>query len=433
MKSPKSLFVLIAAIGLFVSLQSCANKNEAQVSSKADATVVKSSESPKSIDSTESPKSTDNSKSIKTSNQTSEPSPSSLANFDAKKSERLTDSAKFLAGMKVNDTQAIAQLTKSSSWKQHAASFDKAWGNLEAQQLSKVRKWAGEELKPINQTSKTLFYPFSGPDFLYAYSFFPNASDYVLVGLEPVGKVPDLDKLSESQVKTKLREVNGSMDAILGFSFFRTNAMKVDLEKQGVLPILYVFMARTNNRILDVQYIGLDKDANIRNLDKNNPDKTLVSGVKISFLQEGKSQPQTLYYFSTDLSNSGLQKTPGFNKFVKKFDTPVTYLKAASYLMYNESFSSMRNLILAQSDSLLQDDSGIPVKYFDQKKWDLAFYGTYTKPIDLFSKRYQPDLRKIYTSDKKIEPLNFGIGYKYRLNQSNLMLAIGEGKSKSQP
>lgn len=429
MKFSKSLFILLAAIGLFVSLQSCATKNEAQVSSKGDATIVKSPKISKSINSAESPQSTDNSKSIKTSKL----SPSSLANFDAKKSERLTDSAKFLAGMKVNDTQAIAQLTKSSSWKQHAASFDKAWSNLEAQQLSEVRKWAGEELKPINQTSKPLFYPFSGPDFLYAYSFFPNASDYVLVGLEPVGKVPDLDKLSESQVKTKLKEVNGSMDAILGFSFFRTNAMKVDLEKQGVLPILYVFMARTNNQILDVQYIGLDKDANIQNLDKNSPDKTLVPGVKISFAKEGKSQPQTLYYFSTDLSNSGLQKTPGFNKFVKKFNAPITYLKAASYLMYNESFSSMRNLILAQSNSLLQDDSGIPVKYFDQKKWDLAFYGTYTKPIDLFSKQYQPDLRKIYTSDKKIEPLNFGIGYKYRLNQSNLMLAIAEGKSKPQP
>jgi hypothetical protein len=421
---------MLAAIGLFVSLQSCATKNEAQVASKGDTTIVKSPESPKSIESPESLKSPVNSKSIKTSNQTSETSQTSLANFDAKKSERLTDSAKFLAGMKVNDTQAIAQLTKSTSWKQHAAFFDKAWANLEAQQLSKVRKWAGEELTSINQTSKPIFYPFSGPDFLYAYSFFPNASDYVLVGLEPVGKVPDLDKLSDSQVKTKLREVNGSMDAILGFSFFRTKAMKVDLEKQGVLPILYVFMARTNNRILDVQYIGLDKDANLQKLNNSSQDKSLISGVKISFVQEGKSQSQTLYYFSTDLSNSGLKKTPGFNKFVKKFDAPVTYLKAASYLMYNKSFSSMRNLILAQSNNLLQDDSGIPVKYFDQKKWDLAFYGTYTKPIDLFSKRYQPDLRKIYTSNKKIEPLNFGIGYKYRLNQSNLMLAIAEGKSK---
>ena len=37
-----------------------------------------------------------------------------------------------------------------------------------------------------------MLYMFSGPDFLYATSFFPNAATYVLAGLEPVGQIPDL-------------------------------------------------------------------------------------------------------------------------------------------------------------------------------------------------------------------------------------------------
>ena len=37
---------------------------------------------------------------------------------------------------------------------------------------------------------------FSGPDFLYATSFFPNASTYVLAGLEPTGDIPQLTNLS---------------------------------------------------------------------------------------------------------------------------------------------------------------------------------------------------------------------------------------------
>jgi len=35
----------------------------------------------------------------------------------------------------------------------------------------------------------TMYYMFSGPDFLYAYTFFPNANTYILAGLEPVGQV----------------------------------------------------------------------------------------------------------------------------------------------------------------------------------------------------------------------------------------------------
>jgi hypothetical protein len=408
MNSKKSLSVLLATIGLFTSLQSCGN-NDIQLANQRNSKVTQSD------------------------SQTPKTPQRSLAEFDLKKSARLTDSARFLAGMKVKDTRAIAQLTQSSVWQKHATSFDTAWSNLDAQQLSQVRKWSGAELKSINQTSQPIFYPFSGPDFLYAYSFFPHGSEYVLVGLEPVGKLPDIEQLSTSEIKTKLQEIDSSMNTILGLSFFRTKAMKVELANQGVLPILFVLMARTDNRILDVQYIGLDKDANIRAFDKKSQDKSLIPGVKISFVKEGKSQPQTLYYFSTDLSDSGLQKTPQFNKFVQKLDNPVTYLKAASYLMYNEYFSTIRNLILSQSTSLLQDDSGIPVKYFEQQKWNLKFYGSYTKPIDLFNKQYQPELRKIYTSDRKIKPLDFGIGYNFKVNQSNLMLANVADKSKSKP
>ncbi|GAB4207000.1 MAG: hypothetical protein Fur006_64540 [Coleofasciculaceae cyanobacterium] len=412
MNSKKSLSVLLAAIGLLVSLQSCAT-NKTQLVERGNAAVTKR----------ENP-------APKASPKTSE---KSITELTHKKSDYWTDRAKFLAGMKVKDTRAIAQVSNNSFWHKHATSFDKAWARLEAQQLSKVRKWAGTELKPINQTSRPIFYPFSGPDFLYAYSFFPNASDYLLVGLEPVGKLPQIEKLSASQTQTKLHEVSSSLDAILGFSFFRTNAMKVDLAKQGVLPILFVFLARTNNRILDVQYIGLDQNANIHKLDKTNQNKDLMPGIKISFTRQGKSQPQTLYYFSTDLSDSGLKKTPQFTKFVKKFDRPVTYLKAASYLMHNQNFSTIRNLILAQSSSLLQDDSGIPVKYFGKQKWNLKFYGAYTKPIDLFGRRYQPELKKIYTSTRAVKPLNFGIGYNFKLNKSNLMLAIAGSKPQSKP
>jgi hypothetical protein len=194
--------------------------------------------------------------------------------------------------------------------------------------------------------------------------------------------------------------------------------MRVDLQKQGVLPILYVFMARTNNRILDLQYIGLDKNAKVKQFEKG-----MVPGVKIAFVPQGESQPRTLYYFSTDLSNSGLKKHPELTQFVSQLNQPVTYLKAASYLMYNGSFSGIRDTILATSSHVLQDDSGMPLKSFDNAKWDLEFYGNYTRPIGLFSNRYQSDLRRVYANKNNIQPLDFGIGYKFNVNQSNMMLA----------
>ncbi|GAA6622343.1 hypothetical protein [Scytonema sp. NUACC26] len=337
--------------------------------------------------------------------------------LDEAKAEDLTNTAKFLAGMQV-EKNPIAKFEQSSNWRSHQQFFNNAWSKLEARQLQKVRKWSQQELNQINTTSPSIFYPFSGPDFLYAYSLFPQGSQYVLVGLEPVGIIPNLAKLSESQRNLKLQEIRSSLYAILQFSFFMTNDMKVDLQKQGLLPILYVFLARTQNRIINVQYIGLDKNAEIQQYKEG-----MIPGVKIDFVAKGEERSRILYYFAHDLSNDGLERRPEFSRFITNLGEKVTYLKAASYLMYNDGFSEIRNQILAQSSQILQDDSGMPLTAFYRSKWNLKFYGSYTSPIGLFANRYQPNLRRIYRTDKSIEPLDFGIGYKYEANNSNLMLA----------
>ena len=409
MNNQRILSVLGSGIGLLFFLQACNTSSTSEVSNSANRT------------STNEISSNSNDSAINKVQSTSQTTVDPLAKFDKVKSEKLTDTAKLLAGMNLDADSPVAKVQKNNGWRNHQNFFKNAWSKLENQQLAKVRKWSSEELQQINASSESIFYPFSGPDFLYAYSLFPKAKEYLLIGLEPVGNIPDFTKLSDNQSNYKLREARSSLSEILQFSFFRTNDMKVDLQKQGVLPILYVFMARTGNRILDLQYIGLDKDANIQKFEKG-----MVPGVKIAFVPQGESEPRNLYYLSTDLSDSGLKRRPELTKFVAKLDNPVTYLKAASYLMYNGSFSNIKNTILARSSYLLQDDSGMPLKSFNSSQWDLKFYGAYTRPIGLFSNRYQSDLRKVYANNKSIKSLNFGIGYKFGVNQSNLML----GKTK---
>ncbi|WP_019507387.1 hypothetical protein [Pleurocapsa sp. PCC 7319] len=358
-----------------------------------------------------------------------EAKPDPLAEFNLEKSDRLTSTAKVLAGIKLEDDSSFLDLEKAPIWQAHHDALASSWAKLETQQISKVREWTATELKEINANNPTVFYPFSGPDFLYGYSLFPQAKEMVLVGLEPVGSVPNLTSLNSTQFNSKLQEVRNSLYAILQFSFFRTNDMKVDLQQQGVLPILYVFMARTNNRILDVEYVGLNQEAEIKPLKDD-----LIPGVKIAYVPEGEQDPRTLYYFSTDLSNDGLNKHPEIAEFVAKLDNPITYLKAASYLMYYDSFTQIKDTILSQSSYLLQDDSGMPLSSFNNNQWDLEFYGNYTTPIALFGNRYQPNLRQIYTSDRgEIKPLNFGIGYQFEVNNSNLMLAKAKDDSFVKP
>ena len=86
--------------------------------------------------------------------------------------------------------------------------------------------------------------------------------------------------------------------------------------------------------------------------------------------------------------------------------------------MHKSYFSIIRNTVLNKSTLILQDDSGIGYKFFDQTKWDITLYGTYEKPIDLFKEHFEPDLFEAFKKNAK--PLNYRIGYSVK---SALLLA----------
>ena len=99
------------------------------------------------------------------------------------------DTARFLAGLPLSSNSPLAAFTNDPAWLSHARNLDSIFAREESFQLSKVREFSR---KYLTDKHDAMLYMFSGPDFLYATSFFPNASTYVLAGLEPVGSVPDL-------------------------------------------------------------------------------------------------------------------------------------------------------------------------------------------------------------------------------------------------
>jgi len=348
------------------------------------------------------------------------------------------DTARFLAGLPPAPDSPLAALAKNPEWAQHAHFFDSIFSREDANTLSKVRAFAKEHLP---QHSDTMLYMFSGPDFLYATSFFPAASTYVLSGLEPVGDVPQLTSLPRYEVDASLRNMEGSLATILNLSFFITKNMKTQLTTgpiYGTLPILYVFLARTGKTVHEVSFVSLDKEGNF--IAQDDPGKragrattqSAAKGVKIVF-SDGSGPRQTLYYFSTDLSDGGV-KISGFLEFCAKLGAADSFLKSASYLLHGGNFSRVRSFLVNHSATILQDDSGIPLAYFDPKQWRLQPFGHYLAPLGIFPNTYQPRMAELF---RDAAPLDFGIGYLWRKNESNLLLATrpppGPGEAEFNP
>lgn len=328
------------------------------------------------------------------------------------------DTAKFLAGMKPSADSPLTPLTQDPAWQRHAKFFDGAFAQLEQRQLSRIRAWSETNLAAPRPT---MFYMFSGPDFLYANAFYSKATTYVLSALEPVGSVPDLTRLSRGGIASALYNVERSLGSIISFSFFITKQMKTDLQAgqiSGTLPILYVFLARSGMTIRSVSPISLD-DKGATYFANENPGANAVRGVRIIFAGSD-GQEKTLYYFSTDLSNSGV-KVSGFLKFCATLAPGNSLLKSASYLLHSGNFTTVRDFLLANSATIIQDDSGIPLAYFGTRRWRLFPFGRYLGPIDEFPGRYQESYAALF---RGAQPMDFGIGYRWRTHESNLLLAV---------
>jgi hypothetical protein len=326
--------------------------------------------------------------------------------------------AKFLAGLPVRDTP-LERYATLPAWTTHAVELDRTWKQFDNRQLSRIRSWAPQALGPAFNDTGPMYYMFSGPDFLYANAFYPNASTYILCGIEPVGAIPDLDKIPGNALPSSLANLRKSLDSVLSFSFFITNKMKVDLKQtqlSGTLPVLYVFLARAGYTIDSVAPVFLDREGNFV------PEgKGTTAGAKIVFTGTA-GRPQTLYYFTTDVADWALKVNPNFMKFCQQQGDGVSLLKAASYLMHSNNFSQVRSFLLEHSKVILQDDSGIPFRFFARNEWDIRYHGRYIGPIRRFLKHGQLDLNKENAAAEP-SPLPFSFGYQWQPSRSSLIVA----------
>src|SRR5881392_775036 len=262
--------------------------------------------------------------------------------------------ARFLAGMPVSENSPLAPLTRDPAWQSHAAFFEEQFSKLHLRQLQKLHGWQATYLPESLQPIPVVFYMFSGPDFLYVDQFFPRAAVYVLSGKEALGPPPD--PLRIANLSGALGNLENAMKSSLSTTYFITKDMKIDLHEQnlnGVLPILYAYLARADKSITNVAFGSLGSGGVF---EEAVPGKRggSIPGVRIRYTDNQSGNAQTLFYFTTDISDGGVKSTPGFIKFCERLGSGSSFLKSSSYLLFENGFATIRNFILDHSNIIVQ-------------------------------------------------------------------------------
>ncbi|MDF1756279.1 MAG: hypothetical protein P1U89_26055 [Verrucomicrobiales bacterium] len=334
------------------------------------------------------------------------------------------DYARFFAGLPVRAQSPLQKLMTQPAAVAHTVETQKLTKKWESYRLSQIRTWARQEIQPKIARQAVLKYMFGGPDFVHVATLFPEIPEYVLVGMEPLGSIPDFFQMTPAQMNSYLSHLSFSLRSISERNFFITKEMKEDFGKEGVdgvFPVLLYFSALTGHEVLDARYVTLDPDGKPVTCEA-----AAATGVWIQIrpLNPSPQAPptQSLYYFKTDLSDSGFKAGTPFHKFLVARPGGIGYLKAASYLMHTENFSNIRNFLVGDCRYILQDASGIPADFLAQY-YNLTYYGNYIGPIDMFSEFDQPGLRSIYQSGN-VKKLPFGTGYRMKDEHSIQLFGV---------
>jgi hypothetical protein len=332
--------------------------------------------------------------------------------------------ARFLAGLEVPPGDPLEALEQTAEWRARAAQMTEAWTRL-SERLDAMSGWSARELRPRIPAGLPLLYLFGGPDVSTPLALFPDAPLYVLAGLEPVGGVPPPESLSPRAIADGLDALHEALRSVVPSSFFRTYEMGHDLRGHaisGVQPLAFLFLARAGARILVEERIELDPLGFAKPLAEGEAWGPGLQGLRVTFAFPDRP-PQQLVYVRVDLGNDALAAKPGFVRFVERLGPTNAMLKAASFILHDRHFFRARDLLLASAVSLLQDDSGAPLRALPKKEWDLTPFGNYLVPKPPFAGNWQPELDRLFR-EARPAPVPFTYGYRHGAAETNLLLAV---------
>jgi hypothetical protein len=274
-------------------------------------------------------------------------------------------------------------------------SLDQAITAYRASYLKPMRSWlAARRPKGL---PPALLYPFSGGDLISALSAYPDQRQFLHFSLEhggPATAIRGMSRALELQARWKLVWMARNL-LMCGESF------SVDLQKQeraglpGILPLLLVALKVHGGSITGLSYVKVNPDGSLvrysraelaaagpqakRHAPKWRDPRfsKRFSNVELRFRLEGDTQDRSIIHVAANLSNVGLVKRPGIVALIKRLGRHALMIKAASYLMWGNGFSIIRDTIFARAVWGISDVSAPYPSWLIKNGWRLEVHGRF--------------------------------------------------------
>ena len=326
--------------------------------------------------------------------------------------------------------------------REHYARYRRRWAERASRFIAAER--------PADVPS-TVVYPFGGGDLVSALVAFPDARYITTISLEAAGDPRTIDTLSERALKRELRIVGHKYRRLLRSAHSTTKSLQIASHGKLAGTLMYAFgaLAIHDMEPVSLRYFDIEADGSIHYLDDTDLDArqatpssssdkkyktrqywreqvSAFANVELTFRpRTGTDQPGAVRVYRHILANLDdphLQDDSRVLVHLRSLGQVSVMTKAASYLLWLDEFSLIRQYILDHAAWMISDSSGVPPSYAGAAGFEQIPYGEFTAPF------FRRDPNKISKQmialwrDAPRRRLPFRFGYPDGHGKNHLML-----------
>lgn len=279
----------------------------------------------------------------------------------------------------------------------HCAEMAKRYEGLEKRYLTPAREFFAA-VRPATLPT-TVVYPFGGGDLLGALVTFPDAKDITTISLEHAGDPTRLARLDKAKLKTALAAYRDASAGLLELHDSTSENMR-KLEKGGIpgqLSFHLTGMAALGFEPVSLKFFKLDDDGKLHYFTQPEYDALAATKAKkvkgswvdtdfseafnhmeLTFRKAGDPKAPLVVHrhFAWNLGDKAFGGSP-LEKYLVAKGKVSAMTKAASYLIWNDSFTKIRDYLLTNMVWMASDSTGVEPKFAKKAGFTQTTYGLF--------------------------------------------------------
>jgi hypothetical protein len=356
--------------------------------------------------------------------------------------EFLSDAKLFYRVVACGGTDPVPTGFDAATVEAHCAEMSKRYQHYTEKYVTPARAFFGP-LRPATVPT-TVVYPFGGGDLGSALVTFPDAREITTISLEHAGDPTRLAKLDKKQLRAALAAYRDASEGLLALYDSTSENMR-KLERGGIpgqLSFHITGMTALGFEPVALRFITLNPDGTVHYLTPAEvealaPKKAkkvkggwvdtdfseAFNNMELSFRKASDPTAPVIVHrhFAANLANPAFKDSP-LRKHLLAKGKFAAMTKAASYLLWMDSFSEIRDVLLANMAWMASDSTGVPPRYAHKAGFTQTTYGTFTAPfLEEADKSTGEAMAKLWSSQPH-RKLPFRYGYPDAEKHLHLMI-----------